>query len=141
MPQFITTSQAVLIYNKAKTFRNVRANSTYKSNFCVEELFDFHTIRKHRSSHNEIPIKICNLDKETLFEDINDTHIKEEPNFCIQNLVDSELDKGRHRVFNFVMSSFNNSFFNATLDLVYRQLKCAAKNNLAYRFVLKYNKE
>ena len=51
-------------------------------------------------------------------------------------LVDSELEKGRHRVFNFAMSTFDNSLINQKLDLVFKGLKCAAKVNLAFGFVL-----
>ena len=48
-----------------------------------------------------------------------------------------ELEKGRHRVFNFAISTFDNSLINEKLDLVFNGLKCAAKVNLAFGFVLK----
>ena len=47
------------------------------------------------------------------------------------------MENGRHRVFNFVMSSFNMSLLNDKLDYVFKKLKCAAKVNLAFGFVLK----
>ena len=66
-----------------------------------------------------------------------DTDLKEELRACQHFLVDSELEKGRHRVFNFAMSFFDNSLINNKLDLVFNGLKCAAKVNLAFGFVLK----
>ena len=44
---------------------------------------------------------------------------------------------GRQRVFNFAMSSFNMSLLNDKLDYVFKELKCAAKVNLPFGFVLK----
>ena len=73
---------------------------------------------------------------DNLLEDIDDVELKDE--FKSSNLffVDSELGKGRHCNFKFIMSYFNNSFLNEKVDHVFNQPNCAAKNNLAFRFVL-----
>ena len=47
------------------------------------------------------------------------------------------MENGRHRVFNFAMSSLDMSLLNDNLDYVFKKLKCAAKINLAFEFVLK----
>ena len=47
------------------------------------------------------------------------------------------MDNGRHRVFNFAMSSFEMYLLNDKLDYVFKELKYAAKVNLAFGFVLK----
>ena len=47
------------------------------------------------------------------------------------------MEQGRHRVFNFAMSSFDISLLNDKLDYVFKGLKCAAKINIAFGFVLK----
>ena len=69
-----------------------------------------------------------------LFED-DDADLKEELQVCQHFLVNSELERGRHRVFNFAMSTTDNSLINK--DLVFKGLKCAAKGNLAFGFVLR----
>ena len=74
---------------------------------------------------------------DTLLEDIDDVELIEKPNSCNHFFVDSELEKGRHCVLNFAMSSFNNSFLNEKWDHVFNKPKCAAKINLAFEFVLK----
>ena len=51
-------------------------------------------------------------------------------------MTDTELENGRHRVFNFAMSSFDMSLVNDKLDYVFKELKCAAKSNLAFGIVL-----
>ena len=56
---------------------------------------------------------------------------------CQKLLVHSELEQGRHRIFNFVVSTFENSLVNQMLDLVFKGLKRAAKVNLAFGFFLK----
>ena len=56
---------------------------------------------------------------------------------CQHFVIYSELGKGRHRVFNFAMSTFDNSLIRKKLDLVFKGFKCAAKGNLAFGFVLK----
>ena len=56
---------------------------------------------------------------------------------CKHFLSDTEMENGRHRVFNFSMSSFDISLLNDKLDYVFKELKCAAKVNMAFGFVLK----
>ena len=81
-------------------------------------------------------MKSAELDVSDLLED-DDAYLKEEFQACQHFLVDSELEKGRHRVLNFAMSTFDNSLIFKKLDLVFNGLKCAAKVNLAFGFVLK----
>ena len=47
------------------------------------------------------------------------------------------MENGRHRVFNFAMSSFDMPLLNDNLDYVFKELKCAAKVNLAFGLKLK----
>ena len=81
-------------------------------------------------------MKSAEFDVNNLLED-DDADLTEELQACQHFLVDSELEKGRHRVFNFAMSTFDNSLINKKLDLVFNGLKSAAKVNLAFGFVLK----
>ena len=81
-------------------------------------------------------MKSAEFDVNNLLED-DDADLKEELQACQHFLVDSELEKGRHRVFNFTMSTFDNSLITKKLDLVFNGLKCAAKVNHAFGYVLK----
>ena len=80
-------------------------------------------------------MKSAELDVSNLLED-DDADLKEELQACQLFLGDSELEKRRHRVFNFAMSTVDNSLINKKLDLVFNGLKCAAKVNLAFGFLL-----
>ena len=65
---------------------------------------------------------------EDIVGDVDDQSLREEVEPWKHFLTDTEIENGRQRVFNFVMSSF---------DYVFKELKCAAKGNLAFVFVLK----
>ena len=56
---------------------------------------------------------------------------------CKHFLTDTELENGRRRVFNFAMSTFDISSLNDKLHYVFKELKCAAKVNIAFGFILK----
>ena len=111
-PNFSTKSQADLNYHIAKNYLRVRTIFMYKCKNCLEEFSGFYALRKHRRSKHWIPISTYNLDMDTFLENTDDVELKEEPNSCSTFIVESELEKGRHRLFNFTMSSFNNSFLN-----------------------------
>ena len=76
------------------------------------------------------------FDVNNLLED-DDAYLKEELQPHQHFLADPELEKGRHRVFNFAMSTFDNSLIDQKMDLLSKGLKCAAKVNLAFAFVLR----
>ena len=69
--------------------------------------------------------------------DVDDQSLREELESCKHFLSDTEMENGRHRVFNFAMSSFDNSLLKDKLDYVFKELKCAAKVDIAFVFVLK----
>ena len=74
---------------------------------------------------------------EDIVGDVDDQGLREELESCKQFLTDTEMEKRRHRVFNFAMSSFDMPLLNDKLDNVFKELKCAAKVNLAFGFFLK----
>ena len=82
-----------------------------------------------------------NIDVEDIVGDVDDQSLREELESCKHFLTDTELENGRHRVFNFAMSSFDMSLLNDKLDFVFKELKCAAKVDLAFGFVLKNNED
>ena len=63
--------------------------------------------------------------------------LEEELQSCRLFLVDSEILKRRHSVFNFVVNNLTAQVIEEKEDGVLNKLKCAAKLNLAPRFILK----
>ena len=115
----------------------MRAKSTYNCNICWDQSSGLYALQKHGGRQHGFPTKISNLDMDILLEDIDDTELKEKLYAFKQFPVDSELGESIHSVFNFALSSCNSSSLNEKLDRVNRQLKCAAKVNLAFGFVRK----
>ena len=63
--------------------------------------------------------------------------LREEIQSCRHFLVDSELQKVRHSVFNFAVNNVTAQVIEGKLDGVLDELKCVAKINLALGFILK----
>ena len=135
-PKFSATSQADLICHIAKKHATPRVINTHNCKICLKEFSGFYALRQHKTSEHGLEMKSAEFDLSNLLED-DDADLKEELQASQHFLVDSELEKRRHRVFNFAMSTFDNSLINKKLDLVFKGLICTAKVKLAFGFVLK----
>ena len=74
---------------------------------------------------------------EDIVGDVDDQRLREELQSCRHFLVDSEIQKGRHIVFNFVVKNFTAQVSEEKLDCVLDKLNCVVKLNLALGFILK----
>ena len=133
---FCTKSRKDLNYHIAKLHATPRVKNSRKCKFCFKEFSGFYALRQYKTNAHGIQVKSADFDVNNPVED-DDADLKEELQACQHFLVDSELEKGRHRVFNFTMSTFDNSLNNRKLNLVFKGLKCAVKLNLAFGFVHK----
>ena len=77
------------------------------------------------------------VDVEHIVRDVDDHSLREELRSCQHSLVDSELERARHKVFNYAVEALNKTVVNEKLDHFFNNLKCAAKVNLAFGFILK----
>ena len=73
-------------------------------------------------------------------DDIDDDSLLEELRACEHFLVDSDFERGRHKVFNYAVERLNTEIVIDKLDIFFNNLKCAAKVNLAFGFILKIQK-
>ena len=138
-PNFSTKPREDLNHHIAKKHNVPRPSITYKCKLCHAEFTGFYALRQHKNTQNgpQIGFGANNIDVEDLVGDVDDQSLREELESCKHFLTDTEIENGRHRVFNFAMSSFDMSLLNDKLDYVFKELKCAAKVNLAFEFVLK----
>ena len=74
------------------------------------------------------------MDVEHIVRDIEDHNLREELRSCQHFLVESELEKARHKVFNYAVETLIEKNMNEKLDHFFKFLKCAAKVNLAIWF-------
>ena len=135
-PKFSTISKDDLNYHIAKKHATPPLKNTHKCKNCLKEFSGFYALRQHKTNKHRLQMKSAEFDVSNLLED-DDADLKKELQACQHFLVDSELEKGRHRVFNFAMSTFDNPLINQKFDLVFEGLECAAKVNLSFGFVLK----
>ena len=77
------------------------------------------------------------VDVEHIVGDVDDHKLREELRSCQHFLVDSELERARHKVFNYALETLNETIVNEKLDHFFNNWKCASKVNLASGFILK----
>ena len=138
-PNFSTKSREDLIYHIAKKHSVPRPSITYECKLCHAEFPGFYALRQHKNTEHrtQIGFGANNIDVEDIVGAVGDQSLREEMESCKQFLADTEMENGRHRVFNSAMLSFDVSLLNDKLDYEFKELKCAAKVNLAFGFVLK----
>ena len=101
----------------------------------ISWLLCFTSTQKHQHG-TQIGFGASNINVGDIVGDVDDQSLREEMESCKHFLTDSEMESGRHRVFNFAMSSFDFSSLNDKLDYEFKELKCAAKVNLAFGLIL-----
>ena len=138
-PNFSTLSQDEWKYQVAKKHSVPRPSITYNCKLCYADVPSFYALRQHKNTQHgtQIGFGANNTDVEDIVGYVDDQNLREELESCKHFLTDTELENGRHRVFNFAMSSFDMSSLNNNLDYVFKVLKYAAKVNFAFGFVLK----
>ena len=140
---FSTKSQNDLNYHTAKNHSAPKPDVTFKCKLCYQELPGFYALRQHRNPQHGMQIgpRTRDLDVEHRVGDVENHTLREELRSCQYLLVDSELERERHEVFNYAVETLNETIVNKELDHFFNNLKCAAKINLAIGFILKKKKK
>ena len=138
-PNFSTLSQDDWNFHVAAKHSVPRSSKTYKCKLCDAEIPGFYALPQHKNTQHGTKISFgeSNIDVEDIVADVDDQSLREELELCKHFLADTEMENGRHRVFKFAISSFVMFLLNDKLDYVFEELKCAAKVNLAFGFILK----
>ena len=76
------------------------------------------------------------MDVEHIVGDVEDLRLREEMRSCQHFLVDSELQRAKHKVFNYAVKNLNETLVKEELDHFFNNWKCAAKVNLTFCFIL-----
>ena len=138
-PNFCLKLQKDLNYHIAKKHSVPKPDITFKFKLCYAEFPGFYILRQHRNTQfgPQMGFGASNIDVEDIVWDVDDQSLREELESCKHFLTDTEMETGGHRVSNFAMSASDMSLLNDKLEYVFKELKCAAKVNLAFGFVLK----
>ena len=138
-PNFSTKSQDDLNYHVAKQHSAAGPSETYKCKLCHAEFPGFYALRQHKNTQHgtQIGFGANNIDVEDIVGDVDDQSLREQLQSCRHFPVDSETQKGRHSVFNFVVNKLTAQVVEEKSDRVLDKLKCVVKLNLALGFILK----
>ena len=138
-PFFSIKSRDDLNYHIAEKHSVPNPSITYKCKLCHTEYTVYYALRQHKNNQHgtQVGFGVSNINVEDIVGEDVDQSLREELESCKHFLTDTEMENGRHRVFNFAILSFDMSLLNDKLDYVFKELKCAAKVNFVFRFVLK----
>ena len=119
-PNFSTLSQDDLNYHIAKQHSAAGPSKAYKCNLCYAEFPGFYALRQHKKTQHgtQIGFGARNIDVEDIMGDVDDQGLREELHSCKHFLVDSEIQKGRHSVFNFAVNNLTAQVIEEKLDRV-----------------------
>ena len=138
-PNFSTKLRDDLNYHIAKQHSAAGPSKTYNCKLCHAEFPGFYALRQHRNFQHgkQIGFGASNIDVEDIVGDVDDQSLREQLEWCRHFLVDSEIQKRRHSVFNFAVNNLTAQVIEEKLDRVLAKLKCVAKLILAHGFILK----
>ena len=138
-PNFSRKSENALNYRIVEKHSKPNVDVTFKCKLHYQEFLVIYALRQHRSTQHGMQIAsgTRDVDVEHIVGDVEDHRLREELRSCHYFLVDSELERARHKVFNYAVETLNETIVNAKFDHFLNKLKCAAKVFLAFAFILK----
>ena len=111
----------------------------HKCKLCDKVIHSFYLMREDRWKEHgaQRGSEAQNVYVTQLTGDVDDNSLKGELETFKHFLVDNEMEKGKQKVFNFVMDILEPKNLSEKLDVVLDSPKCAAKLNVAISFALK----
>ena len=138
-PNFSTKSQNDLNCHFSQNHSAPKPEVNFKCKLCYQDFPGIYASRQHRNTQHGLQIEsgTRNVDVEHIVGDVDGHNLRENLRFCQHFLVDSELERARHKVCIYAVEILNETIVNEKLDHFFNNLKCAAKVNLAFGFILK----
>ena len=102
-------------------------------NFVIESFQDFTLYDNIKTPNRAFPSRQQMLIRTI----VDDKNLKEELRSCQNFLVDSELERMRHKVFKYEVENLNETVINEKLDPFLESLKCSTKVNINFGFFFK----
>ena len=139
---FYTKNKDEMNYHVAKKHAPASSKQSTVYSSCVQEFPSYYSLQQHRRKEHGAKQRkpsdtVADLNKIVEDEGEDGEKLKEELGACQQFLVDTEMENGRNKVFNFQMSKLDTKVINEKLEEVFNKLDSAAKINIALGFVLR----
>ena len=109
----------------------------FSGKVCNEDFPRFYSLSQHENTEHDFPIKTAKVDPNDTFHEVDDMKPKEGLRSCQHFLVDCELERARHKVFNYAIDKLNAKIVDEKVDQISDNLKCAVKVNLVFVFISK----
>ena len=140
--KYFTYDHQEMSYHMAKKHAQPGSKQSTVCSSCEQEFPSYYSLQQHRrKKHGAKQWKpndtVADLNKIVEEEGEDGEKLKEELSACQHFLVDTEMENGRHKVFNFQMSKLDTKIINEKLEEVFNKLDSAAKINIAPGFVLR----
>ena len=138
-PNYSTKSQDDKFYHIAKKHSAPKPDITFKCKLCYQEFPAFYALPQNRNTQHGMQFRSGTRDGnlEHIVGDVEDHSLRKKLHFVQNFLVVSEFERARHNVFNYAVETLNETNVNEKLDHFFNNLKCAAKVNLSFGFILK----
>ena len=125
----------ITILLRSSAPRNLMSPSSV--NFVIKSFQDYTLYVNIKTLNTE-----CKSDQEQMWMwniqwEMEDHRLREELRSCQRFLVDSELERAGHKVFNYAIENINAEIVDEELDHFFNNLKCAAKVDLVFGFILR----
>ena len=138
---YFTYNQQEMNYNTAKKQAPSSSKQSTVCSSCEQEFPTYLSLQQHRrkdyrAKQPKPSDTVADLNKIAEEEREDSEKMKEEHSACHQFLGDTEMENGRHKVFNFQMSKLDTKFVIEKLEEVLEKLDSSAKINIALGFVL-----
>ena len=115
-PNFSMKSQSDPKYRIAEKHSVPKPDVTFKCKICYQEFPGCYALRQLRNTQHRMQIgsETRDVDVEHIVGDVGDQRLREERS-CQNFLVDSELERARHKVFNYGSSLTRKSINSSTI--------------------------
>ena len=140
--KYFTYNKQEMNYQVAKKHAPSTSKQSTVCSSCEQEFPSYYSLQPHQRKEHGVKQRkpsntVADLNKIVEGEGEDGVKLKEELSACQHFLVDTEMENGRHKVFNFQMSKLDTKIINEKLKEVFNKLDSAAKINIALRFFLR----
>ena len=130
-PNFLTKSQNDLKYHIATKLSAQKPDVTLKCELCYQQFPGIYVLGQHRNTQHAMQIGTGtrDVDVEHIVGDVEDHRLREELRSCQHFLVDSELERARHKVFNYAVETLNETIMNEKRPFFQQFEMCTRKES------------
>ena len=113
-PNFSTKSQNDLYYHIDKKHSAPKPDVTFKCKLCNQDFAGFYALRQQRITQHRMQLgsETRDVDVEHIVGDVEEHRLRDGLRSCQHFLVDSELERAKHKVFSYAVETLNETILN-----------------------------